>query len=262
MNKPMEAVVEHPWIALTCAVLGLALVAVATVVSHQHRVGVGEDTDPVRLAGLALVSATPGPAPEPTRTAGRPAPGQPGGQPVAYHHAASAPATRSSTRDRLLKDARRYGVKEPDVALSAAREAGIPFYVGAAFLMQESGGGANVFGHDASIYSGAGKVTKDKYLRYRAQRKSTGKMQGVGPMQLTWYRFQDRADRIGGAWKPYSNMLVGFRHLAHLRAAHGNWHDAARDYNGSGPAAVAYAGQVVHRISSARAAIGTPPTRA
>jgi hypothetical protein len=138
------------------------------------------------------------------------------------------------------------------VALRAARSADIPLYVGCAFLKQESGGGRNVFGHDPSIYSGAGKVTKEKYLRYKAERKRTGQMQGVGPMQLTWHTFQDRADRLGGAWRPYVNMLVGFRHIADLHQQNGSWYAAARAYNGSGPMAERYAAEMSHRLAVER----------
>ena len=88
---------------------------------------------------------------------------------------------------------------------------------------QETGGGRNVFGHDPTVFAGAGKVTRSKYLAYKHVRQRTGEMQGVGPMQLTWWSYQDRADRLGGAWKPYPNMLVGFRHLAELHHATGSW---------------------------------------
>ena len=64
-------------------------------------------------------------------------------------------------------------------------------------------------------------------------------MQGVGPTQLTWYAFQDQADALGGAWKPYPNMVVGFRHLKTLINQMGKEHGAAA-YNGTGPAADAY----------------------
>jgi hypothetical protein len=36
-------------------------------------------------------------------------------------------------------------------------------------------------------------------------------MQVVGPMQLTWYGYQDAADGRSGAWRPLPNMIVGFR---------------------------------------------------
>jgi hypothetical protein len=111
-------------------------------------------------------------------------------------------------------------------------QAGIPFYVACSFLVQETGGGRNVFGHDPTIFSGAGEVTEEKYLAYRAERDATGKYQGVGPMQLTYGPFQDMADQAGGCWKPYVNMLIGFQILAGYRRE-GDWHYAAKRYNGS-----------------------------
>lgn len=154
-----------------------------------------------------------------------------------------------------LSIGRELGCRMPLTTLRATRAAKIPYYVGCAFLQQETGGGRNVFGHDPSVFSGAGKVTKAKYLRYKAVRERTGQMQGVGPMQLTWHTFQDRADRLGGAWKPYVNMLVGFRHLADLHDDHGSWRAAARAYNGSGPMAHEYAAEMGRRLDAGRRAI-------
>ena len=143
-----------------------------------------------------------------------------------------------------------------ETAHRATRAADIPFYVGCAFLVQETGGGRNVFGHDPTVFAGAGKVTREKYLAYKHVRQHTGEMQGVGPMQLTWWSYQDRADRLGGAWRPYPNMLVGFRQLAALHDATGSWRAAAHDYNGSGAMAAAYAAQMSHRFDHMRSAIG------
>lgn len=134
------------------------------------------------------------------------------------------------------------GIKYPYQTMKAADEAGVPFYVLCAFLEQETAGGANVFGHDPTIFVGAGRVTKKKYLDYLAQRKKTGKMQGVGPMQLTWWEFQDRADALGGAWKPYNNILVGAQILKEYKDNGLTWQQVATKYNGSSDygTAVAY----------------------
>jgi soluble lytic murein transglycosylase-like protein len=72
-------------------------------------------------------------------------------------------------------------------------------------------------------------------------------MQGVGPLQLTWYEFQDRADARGGAWKPYINMDVGFEHLGQLIKSTGDLDQAVARYNGTGAAANDYARQVLQR---------------
>jgi len=131
----------------------------------------------------------------------------------------------------------RHGLKMPYNAMKVARKAGLPYYVLAAFLEQETGGGRNVFGHDPTIFVGAGRVTKRKYLRYKRMRDANPrnrKMQGVGPLQLTWYEFQDEADRLGGCWKPYISMLVGARLLAqYAKESNHNWVKVGERFNGS-----------------------------
>lgn len=166
----------------------------------------------------------------------------------------SSPDAEASSPERV-EAARKAGCDMADTALRATRDAEIPYYVGCAFLQQETDGGENVFGHDPTVFSGAGKVTRAKYLAYKRVRERTGEMQGVGPMQLTWYSYQDRADRLGGAWKPYPNMLVGFRHLAALREATGSWTDAAYEYNGGGAMAEAYAAEMSGQLEHMREAI-------
>ncbi len=167
-----------------------------------------------------------------------------------------AHATGHRSADSRVQAARRAGCTMAQTARRATRAADIPLYVGCAFLVQETGGGRNVFGHDPTVFAGAGKVTRSKYLAYRHVRRRTGEMQGVGPMQLTWWSYQDRADRLGGAWKPYPNMVVGFRHLAALHHATGSWRSAAHEYNGGGAMATAYADQMSRRFDRMRSAIG------
>jgi hypothetical protein len=146
---------------------------------------------------------------------------------------------------KLAYKLRKYGIKHPFKTVAEARRAGITVPLAAAMLEQESGNGANVFGHDPTIFAGAGTVTKKKYLAYKAKRKASGNrlMQGVGPLQLTWWATQDRADALGGAWKPEINMRVGFATLASLIKAYG-YHNGLARYNGSGPAAQRYADSV------------------
>lgn len=73
-------------------------------------------------------------------------------------------------------------------------------------LMKESGGGRNVYGHDA-VQCGpvGGTVTEDNYREYLRNRAQCGS-QGVGPTQLTYYTLQDRADQLGGCWRPEINI--------------------------------------------------------
>ncbi len=156
---------------------------------------------------------------------------------------------------------RRHGIVRPFRALRAARTAGVELALACAILDKETGGGHNLFGHDRDAagnviwhgQTGRVDVTKERYRDYLAFRKRTGLMQGVGPVQLTWWSFQDEADRAGGCWKPYPNMLVGFRLIRRNIDARRDAGDpapmrtAVRMYNGSGPAAEAYADDVMRR---------------
>lgn len=142
-----------------------------------------------------------------------------------------------------IRTAKKNGILYPYRAHRAAKNAGIPFWVMCAFLEQESSGGMNVFGHDNSIFAGAGEVTKKKYLLYKSERdrKSYRRMQGVGPMQLTWWEYQDLADHQGGCWNIYVNMLTGAEILrGHYEVGKtyrdteiGRWRYAAYKYNGA-----------------------------
>lgn len=156
-----------------------------------------------------------------------------------------------SARDAALaRQLRRFGVKYPKMTVAEARRAKLPISYALAFLEKESSGkdhdgsakiGLNLFGHDAvpNPVKG-GFVTKARYREYLRHRKAGRGMQGVGPCQLTWWEFQDMADREGGCWKPDANMRVGFAVAKRLIAQHGKLGGAMR-YNGTGPAAQQYA---------------------
>lgn len=109
----------------------------------------------------------------------------------------------------------------------------IPYSVVCAVLAQESNGGENVWGHDVDSLGiprpcwGLGEVTAFNYAVYLHERDLFTRspqfaflgrrMQGVGPMQLTWWTYQDEADREGGCWDPATNIRVGTRVLARER---------------------------------------------
>lgn len=152
------------------------------------------------------------------------------------------------TRTRQLVVMKRKGIVYPVRTMDAAARAGIPLSLACAILIQETNGGANIFGHDPTIFVGAGRVTKRKYLAYKRQR-GRARMQGVGPVQLTWWATQDEADSLGGCWRPGINMLVGFRQLAAAIHAHG-LHAGVASYNGSGPAAQRYADEVIAHMKT------------
>jgi hypothetical protein len=150
-----------------------------------------------------------------------------------------------SARDlRLAAKARANGARYSLRILDEARRAGIPASLGFALVQTESGF-KNIFGHDPTIFVGAGAVTKDKYLRYKALRGHT-RMQGVGLTQLTWWATQDEADKRGGCWVPRVQLRVAFEHLAALIKQFGPVEGIAR-YNGSGPAARRYSQLVRER---------------
>jgi hypothetical protein len=146
--------------------------------------------------------------------------------------------------------ARRAGIRNALAVVQEAHAAGVPVSLALAVVEQESGG-RNVFGHDptSSVPAGwkGGRVTRARYLQYKRNRASGG-MQGVGPFQLTWWEFQDRADLMGGCWVPRNNIRVGLQILRANIAKHGRFAGIAA-YNGSGDAAQNYARSVEARAS-------------
>lgn len=154
----------------------------------------------------------------------------------------------------LAARAKRHGANYSLRIIMEARKNDIPISLAFALIEQESGF-RNVFGHDpvASIpdsWKGT-EVTKDKYLNYKMKRgpKGHGGMQGVGPAQLTWYEYQDTADKRGGAWIPKHNISVAMEHLGNLIKSKGR-HRGLAAYNGAGVAAERYADQVEKRASN------------
>lgn len=148
------------------------------------------------------------------------------------------------TRQRVYRTLHRNGARYISIIDRESRRTGLPFPLALALIEQESNF-RNVYGHDATIFAGAGEVTRANYAKYLSQRgpKGRGGMQGVGPAQLTWYALQDEADRRGGAWNPEHNISTAFDHLASLIKAHGEQAGIER-YNGTGPAAERYRQQV------------------
>lgn len=157
---------------------------------------------------------------------------------------------------RLVRRMKKAGIEIPGIAYEEAKRAGLELAVLCAVLEQETGGGRNVYGHDRDssgriIWHGkAGTVvvTKKNYAEYkrfrdRAGKPPYGRMQGVGPMQLTWYTYQDSADRQGGCWNPRANVRVGAGILARNVERSGLW-AALRAYNGSSH----YADEVMRRV--------------
>lgn len=151
----------------------------------------------------------------------------------------------SDKRDvELANRAKDAGAKYALRIVRQARKSGLGISLGFALINMESDF-SNVFGHDDSIYSGAGGVTRSKYANYKRQRGTPGRrMQGVGPAQLTWWEFQDMADLRGGCWIPSHNISLAFDHLAHLIVVNGK-RAGIKAYNGKGRDADRYASKVL-----------------
>ncbi len=149
---------------------------------------------------------------------------------------APKPPSLTKRQRMLIRKLQRVSVSgtkivNPRLTVIVASRTHMPITLGCALLTQESCGGYNVWGADPTIFirgydakhkrywgrrlpcNSSRQVTKDGYLAYKRQRGPTGRggMQGVGPMQLTYYTFQDKADARGGAWRPLPNMIVGFQ---------------------------------------------------
>jgi hypothetical protein len=166
---------------------------------------------------------------------------------------------------------RAAGGRWEDAIVREARRSGVPVSLVCAVIEQESGF-RNVFGHDRvpnpvkSPPGGLLEVTEGRYRDYLRHRKLGHGNQGVGPMQLTWPGFQDRADDLGGCWRPEANIRVGagvladnVRKLGHERGV--------QKYNGA--PGNAYATSVLKlertwraRLDGAHAVVSAPVHRA
>lgn len=179
---------------------------------------------------------------------------------------------------------RANGILRPDITIAEAAAANLELAAACVMLMGESSGGRMVWGSDGApsakrtdqagrvIYTFGGPVTRDNYLAFRAEQRA-GRIprQGVGDCQLTSEEFVARAEQIGvqrgglGPWDPAVNQAAGFVGLAQRIAQYGT-RDGFRRYNGSGPAAEAYADRsmaalAVWRQRLAGAAAPTPPVK-
>lgn len=153
-------------------------------------------------------------------------------------------------------------LRAPEIVELAAK-VGIELAVAATMVQKESGG-RNVWGSDAvntaGIYVKGSEVTREAYLRYKAVRKTIG-AQGVGPAQLTWSGYQDQADAIGGCWDWRCNLTVGLQALRD-NINRSDLRSGFRAYNGSGPAAEAYADDAMAKLATWRQRLTAAPAPA
>ncbi len=150
-----------------------------------------------------------------------------------------------------------HGILRAPEVVELAAATGLDLAAAATLLAKESGGGRNVWGHDAvptgGCYTPGEVVTRADYLAYRAAvLVGRAGRQGIGPCQLTNGDLQNQADKIGGCWDWRANCRVGFAHLAFLTRRYGVREGFAR-YNGSGPAADRYADDAMTRLAQWRA---------
>ena len=152
------------------------------------------------------------------------------------------------------------GIQRAPEVIELAAAVGLDLAAAAVMLEKESGGGHQIWGHDGvstgGIYVPGSPVTQAAYLAYKAKRSQLG-CQGVGASQLTFYALQDEADAEGGCWDWRPNVTVGFRTLAGLIKANG-LQSGFRHFNGSGPAAEAYAADAMAKYDTWRVRLGTP----
>lgn len=137
-----------------------------------------------------------------------------------------------------------FEIVNPRLTVLAAGITALPLPLALGLLTQESSGGQNIWGEDpgrnfaggiAQTSTGTKNwgniVTEAGYSAYKSQ-IGTGGAQGVGPTMLTLPELQEYADKAGGAWKPFPNLLVGFDYLANLVwTKSDNLHDALNMYN-------------------------------
>lgn len=162
------------------------------------------------------------------------------------------------TPGSLIELLRASAIRMPDFAVTESVTTNTRLACACVLLTKESSGGTNVYGHDAVKCDGTprgGPVTEENYLLYKANRSTCG-AQGVGPVQLTWPGFQDRADTLGGCWRPAVNIRVGLDIFSgYMRA--GGMRTAYRRYNGSGAAAERYADDAMSRTPGFQQVIST-----
>jgi len=161
------------------------------------------------------------------------------------------------------------GIQQAAAVVELATITGLDLAVACTLLEKESGGGRNVWGSDGVATGGAytkgGPVTRANYEAYRrALAAGQAGAQGVGPTQLTYRPYQDRADQLGGCWDPRANMRAGFEILAGLIGKYGeergfaayNGGDRAGQRAGVIPDADQYGRDAMVRLARWRAQLG------
>ncbi len=166
-------------------------------------------------------------------------------------HKPERPDKPSGGDDRIAALIRRHGGRYEDEIIAASRATKVPVALLCAMIETETEF-QNVFGGDnvANPIKSRGrpylKVTKPLYQEYLRNRKKGLGQQGVGPMQLTTGSYQDRADKLGGCWKPGPNIMVGAQVLVEkTRTVGGGVRNGVKAYNSWSEAGDHYADKLV-----------------
>lgn len=101
---------------------------------------------------------------------------------------------------------------------------------------EQEGGGKNVHGCDAaSLERDCNKpVSKASVQRLIDHYQKTGVSNGIGPMQITWFPFIQKAENMGGAHILRNSMTVGANYLNDLLNRYG-YLNALEAYNDGNP---------------------------
>jgi murein DD-endopeptidase MepM/ murein hydrolase activator NlpD len=163
----------------------------------------------------------------------------------------SKPGAHGAAGQSVAAAIRAHGGRYEDIIVRESQRSNVPVSLICAVLQIETGF-RNVFGHDDvrnPIKSPPRpapdlEVTEDRYRSYLHHRRLGQGNQGVGPMQLTSPGLQDRADKLGGTWRPGPNIRVGVELLASNIKRLG-LRQGVRAYNGTGDRAEKYATKVL-----------------
>jgi hypothetical protein len=169
-----------------------------------------------------------------------------------------------AARARLTRRLAKHGLKTPWLVLveadRASDRAGVDtstFRALALAILDREGGGAFKptpyrYGCDHGAQSGQPPYCQDTVTEARSRafhlavhRDPWAYMNGEHLTQTTWYEKLFRVEHEGPTWQPQPHLRVCLGDLAVLVKAGGVW-QGAHDYNGTGPAADAYANDVVN----------------
>lgn len=129
-------------------------------------------------------------------------------------------------------------IQHAQATFTAAETAELPLPAACALLEKETGGGANVWGHDpGGVFCGLpGVVTEQLFVAFLWEIRHNGRRSnGVGPTQITYAGHFDVMEKRGlRPWIPMDNMIYGFELLRSEWESHSHdWVAAGTAYNGA-----------------------------